>query len=860
MKKALSTFILFITYIYAFATHERAGEITYRNIDNNPLKYEFTILTFTYSQSPANRDRLVIDWGDNTSDTILLSNREIVGSDMFKNTYVGQKTYSGPGTFVVSFEDPNRNAGIINIDNSVNIPFYTETLLTIDPLGSINNSPILLNPPIDVGCVQNLFLHNPGAYDVDGDSLSYRLTTCKGAGGNDIASYRFPDDEDHFFMNPVTGTLTWDSPTIQGEYNVAFIIEEWRNGYKIGSVTRDMQIKITYCDNTPPKIENLNDTCILAGTYLEFDVNATDTEHVISLSAAGGPFVVDESAAEFENILGNSPLTQQFRWQTVCKHVRKQAYDLSFTARDTLNNINLSTIETVKITVIGPPPENPDAYASGRNIFLSWDSYECENINNFHIFRKKGSSDHEPTPCETGLPNELGYTLIGSVSASITSFMDDNNSLGLDNGHLYCYRIVAEFENGALSQASEEACTQLRDDIPVLTNASVLASSNENGSIYLSWSKPNDIAEIYGDGPFRYTLYEVSNGESRQLKQTQDLNDTSFNHIEINTIDEQHRYFVSFEAFKNDVWEKIGDSRSVVSPYLKVSPTDNKNLLSINAEPVSWINDSIKIFRKTANDSDFILIDSTAGLNYIDSNLSNGVEYCYKIETGGYFTAEELPSRTYNFSQEACGIPKDNIPPCQPQLRVETDCDENENHLTWNDLNQSCADDVLKYYIHYSPSPDQEYTIIDSISSTESLEYYHTPSDSYLGCYAIQAADSVYNLSPLSDKVCQDHLACPVYTLPNAFTPDGDSENDYFVPTDRSASVQSISIQIFNRYGKIVYETEDPEIRWNGKYKNTENECVEGVYFYVCEINQTTFDGIVKRNLTGSIHLIRRKN
>ena len=40
-----------------------------------------------------------------------------------------------------------------------------------------NNSPILLQPPIDFACVGQPFLHNPNANDLDGDSLSYEFTT-----------------------------------------------------------------------------------------------------------------------------------------------------------------------------------------------------------------------------------------------------------------------------------------------------------------------------------------------------------------------------------------------------------------------------------------------------------------------------------------------------------------------------------------------------------------------------------------------------------------------------------------------------------------------------------------------------------
>ena len=73
--------------------------------------------------------------------------------------------------------DPNRNGSVINIPNSINQPFYIETVLVINPFIGVNSSPKLLNTPIDNGCVGYPFYHNPGAYDEDGDSIAYELGT-----------------------------------------------------------------------------------------------------------------------------------------------------------------------------------------------------------------------------------------------------------------------------------------------------------------------------------------------------------------------------------------------------------------------------------------------------------------------------------------------------------------------------------------------------------------------------------------------------------------------------------------------------------------------------------------------------------
>jgi len=125
MKKIFSIFFLnFFLVSAVFATHMRAGEITYRHITG--FKYEITIITYTYTPSPADRPSYTISWGDNSTSVIQRISKTTVGVDISENKYVGDHTYSGPDTYVISLEDPNRNGGIMNIPNSINVPFYIQ--------------------------------------------------------------------------------------------------------------------------------------------------------------------------------------------------------------------------------------------------------------------------------------------------------------------------------------------------------------------------------------------------------------------------------------------------------------------------------------------------------------------------------------------------------------------------------------------------------------------------------------------------------------------------------------------------------------------------------------------------------------
>ena len=65
--------------------------------------------------------------------------------------------------------------------------------------------------------------------------------------------------------------------------------------------------------------------------------------------------------------------------------------------------------------------------------------------------------------------------------------------------------------------------------------------------------------------------------------------------------------------------------------------------------------------------------------------------------------------------------------------------------------------------------------------------------------------------------------------VPNVFTPNGDGMNDEFRVAYRSLAV--FHIWVYNRWGKLVYESDDPSKGWDGTIGG--RNAAEGAYFYV---------------------------
>src|SRR3989344_9263939 len=142
MKKLLlSIFVLLIGFSNSFATHNRAGEITYRYIGTGalPYNYEITVKTYTEWVGPSGTDKceLNVHFGDgdtaiaprvngSSSNCPSAADGVLIGGcavNIRMNVYVTSHNYDGPGNYIISMEDPNRSSGLCNVNDSENTSF-----------------------------------------------------------------------------------------------------------------------------------------------------------------------------------------------------------------------------------------------------------------------------------------------------------------------------------------------------------------------------------------------------------------------------------------------------------------------------------------------------------------------------------------------------------------------------------------------------------------------------------------------------------------------------------------------------------------------------------------------------------------
>ncbi len=891
-----------------YATHNRAGEIIVEQLEPcSALMVKATIVTYTKASSiSADRDSLEICWGDGSCEMVARSNGNgngvNIGNDTKYNLYIAYHTYPGRGTYSITMTDPNRNGGILNVNppNSDQVPFFLQTNYTLlnCQFDGLNSTPVLLQPPIDVACMNRPFIHNPNAIDPDGDSLSYQLVVPMQAEDTPVPNYLWPSQVmpgpfNNYSFNEETGDFIWNAPQQEGEYNIAMIIISWRNGVPIDTVLRDMQIYVTHCDSEVPEIEAPDFICVVAGEEISFEVTATDldADDEVRIIALGGPFIQEYSPATFDSaaeMYQTPPVTGVFTWQTSCEHISNQVYTVIFKAEDnTFGDHGLTNLKTMHIKVVGPPPEDLQTETFSDHISLSWEApYVCEDAADdyfytFSVWRKENSNNFPVDSCTPGLAGQ-GYTRIVANTRQLENGRYVFDDYDVQSGRTYCYRVIALFAkltsldppqryNIVESLPSEEVCAQLSRDLPLMLHADVQVTSATEGEVYVSWSRPlaEDLDTLLHPGPY---TYELRRGEGLSPNQTQlianftapafaEAVDTFFLDTGLNT--ESSPYFYEVLFYTGASPEPLGSATGVSTVFLQVASTDETNNLSWDYQ-VSWTNYAFVVYRRNAQQG-WDSIGYTTEPFFSDQGLTNGEEYCYYVEAQGSYHVESLPSPLINRSQIRCGIPLDTIPPCPPLLTVNNLCDQGVscletdlfNNVSWVNPMNLCedTDDVTGYNLYHASREGEELVLLYTTASASDTFYVHYPEAGLAGCYAVTAVDTFFNESSLSNIVCIDN--CPFYQLPNTFTPNADGQNDLFVPYPY-CFVEKVDFRVFNRWGNLVFQTENPDLLWDGR--NLRGEALPaGVYFYTCRVFEERVGGTTEAAnlLRGYIELIR---
>lgn len=224
--KGILSLVLIILITNAFGTHIRAGYISAKPL--SCLEYEITIRVFTDTSSPIKFGEGELRFGDG----ILHTTPEMPNTfppgpyrEVGFVEYTIKHTYEAAGAYLISYTEANRNAGILNLTNSVNIAFHTETKLIIDPLIGCFQTPTLLTPTAFT-VRANDTLNLSFAVSSDEDLIfRYELVNPLNIPPN---TYILPENA---YINNFNGLLTWGTQFkglhLVGEFLFTIKISYW---------------------------------------------------------------------------------------------------------------------------------------------------------------------------------------------------------------------------------------------------------------------------------------------------------------------------------------------------------------------------------------------------------------------------------------------------------------------------------------------------------------------------------------------------------------------------------------------------------------------------------------------------------
>lgn len=186
---------------------------------------------------------------------------------------------------------------------------------------------------------------------------------------------------------------------------------------------------------------------------------------------------------------------------------------------------------------------------------------------------------------------------------------------------------------------------------------------------------------------------------------------------------------------------------------------------------------------------------------------------------------------------------------------------------TWTTQNGFCISDPDTVMIQIFSPPTQAWAGNDKLIHITYTQLEATPPDTGIGSWSVIQGSAVFedandpdtrvtNLAPginvlrwtTSNGVCavsEDEVTIQVNALviPSGFSPNGDNVNDQFVIIGLE-EYPDASLEVFNRWGGVVYKTNRYDNSWNGTGENSQ-PLPEDIYYYVLEVNAEVFTGFV---------------
>lgn len=755
-----------------------------------------------------------------------------------------------------------RNPSISNLQNFGGTENPGATLVTHIPgdLDNVSNpqansSPVFQElPPVAV-CANFEFTWDHSAVDPDGDELIYSLCAPLdggGTGNGNGANSPVPNppatppyqsvpylpgfsannpitSNPQIAIDPVTGVIT-GMPTMPGQYAIGICVEEYRNGEWLSTTMRDFQFNVTLCD------PNIN-AVVANQTPQQFCIGETITLQNNSINGSsyawdfGVPGINTDVSDEFE---------PTYTWPEAGDYLVSLIVNPEWPCAD-----------TSEVMYLVYPPLEPEIVV---------ESFECLDDLEYFSFGANGNIDEDaewqwvfdtgtPSATTEANPTDIAFGNSSSWSAAVTV---ENHGCSAEADFTW----EAPPAPVATVEDQYQFCTGLTFDF-------INLSSNAE---FYEWD--------FGDG-----LFGAPGGSSTEPNPTYTYADTGIYTITLTA---------GAEFTCPDVTTAEVEVQFLLEPTFVVPDPDCFEDHFFNMVGTASVDES------TVYEWDF---GGETAYENVEDEVVNGIIYAnpgtYEVSLTASVPGLTGCVQTYTAEVTAIAEPTIDfsvgpLTGCPPLAVTVTNQSESETptyyEWTWGDGTTSSVASTTHYYnfpgqfqIHLDmqtggfcqrsldllsedivevlPVPEAgmfiaptEVDILDPVvwveyTGNDEVQCFYSFGDggALEGCFVEYTYQDggVFTVSQtvINEAGCaatatgEVSVSGSVFYAPNSFTPDGDGLNDVWLPVARGINVYHL--EIFNRWGELVFETRDPQEPWLGQ-KGTDGMhfCPNGMYFY----------------------------
>ncbi len=232
-----------------------------------------------------------------------------------------------------------------------------------------------------------------------------------------------------------------------------------------------------------------------------------------------------------------------------------------------------------------------------------------------------------------------------------------------------------------------------------------------------------------------------------------------------------------------------------------------------------------------------LICGGTAGNSYFATPVVNGGTYNWNVTGGTLAGGQGSAFATINWANTGSGF-------ITATVTAQNGCISGIGSKTVQlyitptavfspDTNNIFAFDMIHFVDSSFDGPvDWSWDFGDGITTTEQSPYhmYEVPG-TYDVCLIVASNQGC------TDTVCTQIEVVEGLIVPNVFTPDGDGVNDVFHV--KNSGMDEYSLEIYNRWGILLFETTAPQVKWDGR-TNAGEQVPSGVYYYVLKAKSAT--------------------